>query len=68
MVDVRDAPILEFDPDPTALVEPGRVVEAGPDRAERAVLCFFSQVIDRLKLEGAPLLAMATRGCTTPRP
>jgi len=56
MVDVRDAPILEFDPDPTALVEPGRVVEAGPDRAERAVLCFFSQVIDRLEREGAPLL------------
>lgn len=56
MVDVRDAPILEFDPDPNAVVEPQRVVEAGPDRAERAVLCFFSQVIDRLREDGAPVL------------
>ena len=52
----NDAPILEFDPDPNAVVEPRRVVEAGPDRAERAVLCFFSQVLHRLKAEGAPIL------------
>ena len=56
MVDVHDAPILEFDPDPTAVVEPDQVVEARPDHAERAVLCFFSQVIDRLKREDAPVL------------
>jgi uridine phosphorylase len=56
MADVSDAPILEFDPDRAAVVEPHRVVEAGADRAERAVLCFFSQVIDRLRTEGAPVL------------
>jgi uridine phosphorylase len=51
-----DAPILEFDPDPSAVVEPHRVVQTGPDRAERAVMCFFSQVLDRLQREGAPVL------------
>jgi uridine phosphorylase len=56
MVEGPDAPILEFDPDPNAVVEPHRVVEAGPHRAERAVLCFFSQVLDRLEREGAPVL------------
>jgi uridine phosphorylase len=56
MFDVNDAPILEFDPDPNAVVEPHHVVETGPDRAERAVLCFFSQVIDRLQREGTPVL------------
>jgi uridine phosphorylase len=56
MVGAADAPILEFDPDPHAVVEPERVIEAGPDRAERAVLCFFSQVLDRLERERAPVL------------
>jgi uridine phosphorylase len=56
MGDAADAPILEFDPDPSAVVEPHRVVVAGPDRAERAVLCFFSQVLDRLERVGAPVL------------
>jgi uridine phosphorylase len=51
-----DAPILEFDPDPDAVVEPDRVIEVGPHRAERAVLCFFIQVIERLRDEGAPVL------------
>jgi uridine phosphorylase len=56
MTDTTDAPILEYDPDPNGVIEPQRVIEAGPDRAERAVLCFFSQVIDRLREEGAPVL------------
>jgi uridine phosphorylase len=51
-----DAPILEFDPDPDAIITPQRVIEEGPHRAERAVLCFFSQVIDRLREQGAPVL------------
>lgn len=55
-MDARDAPILEFDPDPHAVVEPDRVVEPGPHFAERAVLCFFSQVLDRLAAERAPVL------------
>jgi uridine phosphorylase len=39
-----DAPILEFDPSPTAVIEPGEVIEPmsiGP----HAVLCFFQDVI-----------------------
>jgi uridine phosphorylase len=56
MTDATDVPILEFDPDPNAVVEPQQVIEVGPDRAERAVLCFFSQVIDRLRDDGAPVL------------
>jgi uridine phosphorylase len=51
-----DAPILEFDPDPNAVVQPDRVVEVGPHNARRAVMCFFSQVLDRLEREGAPVL------------
>jgi uridine phosphorylase len=56
MTDAVDAPILEFDPDPHAVLEPERVIAASPHRADRAVLCFFSQVIDRLRDEGAPVL------------
>jgi len=51
-----DAPILEFDPDPTALVEPHQVVWPLDIAPERAVLCFFSGVIDRLGEIGAPVL------------
>jgi len=56
MAEAPDAPILEFDPDPNAVVEPHAVVEAGPNFPERAVLCFFSQVLDRLEREKAPVL------------
>ncbi len=56
MTGADDAPILEFDPDPTAVFEPHHVVEAGSDAPRRAVLCFFSQVIDRLREKGAPVL------------
>jgi len=37
-------PILEFDPAPQAIVEPGRLI-ARADAPERAVLCFFNEVI-----------------------
>ena len=39
-----DAPILEFDPEPTAVIEPGDVVEP-ISIAPHAVLCFFQDVI-----------------------
>jgi uridine phosphorylase len=38
------APILEFDPAPTAVIEPGEVIEPG-DVPTHAVLCFFQDVI-----------------------
>ena len=56
MPDAADAPILEFDPDPNAVFEPRHVVIPGEPAPTRAVLCFFSQVIDRLRREGAPVL------------
>ena len=56
MPDAGDAPILEFDPDPTAVFEPHQIVTPGEQTPTRAVLCFFSQVIDRLRDEGAPIL------------
>ncbi|MEP6759125.1 MAG: nucleoside phosphorylase [Actinomycetota bacterium] len=52
----RDAPILEFDPDPVAVFEPHHVIDATPDAPKRAVLCFFSHVIDGLRDAGAPVL------------
>lgn len=39
-----DAPILEFDPEPTAVIEPGEVIEP-ISIAPHAVLCFFQDVI-----------------------
>jgi uridine phosphorylase len=51
-----DAPILEFDPDPHAVFEPHHVVANAEPAPKRAVLCFFSQVIDRLRDQGAPVL------------
>ncbi len=56
MSDAGDPPILEFDPDPNAVFEPKHVVLRGERAPTRAVLCFFSQVIDRLRNEGAPVL------------
>jgi uridine phosphorylase len=37
-------PIFEFDPNPTAMIEPGQVIEP-MDVAPHAVLCFFQDVI-----------------------
>lgn len=51
-----DAPILEFDPDRSAVVEPHHVVDPADHPPERAVLCFFRTVIDRLARDRAPVL------------
>lgn len=45
-----DAPILEFDPTPEALIEPSRVVPRG-DMPAHCVVCFFQDVIDTLRRE-----------------
>jgi len=42
-----DAPILGFDPDPTAVIEPSEVIEP-IDIAPHAVLCFFQDVIAKV--------------------
>lgn len=43
----NDAPILEFDPTREAMLEPTRLIRRA-DVPERAVLCFFQDVIDIL--------------------
>lgn len=52
----EDAPILEFDPDRRAVVEPHQMVPPEPNAPERAVLCFFRSVIEALGERGAPVL------------
>lgn len=46
-----DYPILEYDPSPAALIEPAAVLEP-LDIAEHCVLCFFQDVISRLREDG----------------
>jgi uridine phosphorylase len=47
-----DYPILEFDPDPGAIIEPARVIQPIDGIAERCVLCFFQEVFETLKSRG----------------
>ena len=47
----RPFPILEFDPSPTAIIEPRRVYKR-IDIPKHCVLCFFQDVIDDLVLNG----------------
>lgn len=51
------APILEYDPSPTALLEPGQRLSPLPQMPACAVLCFFQEVIDRICVQGgAPVI------------
>jgi uridine phosphorylase len=45
-----DAPILEFDPAPTAVIEPSETIEP-MDVPRHAVLCFFQDVIETVVAE-----------------
>ncbi len=47
MTEASDAPILEFDPSPTAILEPSRLIKAA-DVPEHAVICFFNDVVTHL--------------------
>lgn len=40
-------PILEYDPAPTALIEPSRVIKPLETMPEYVVMCFFQEVIDK---------------------
>ena len=42
-----DLPILEFDPEPSALIEPSRVIRPR-DVPEHCVICFFQEVIEHV--------------------
>jgi uridine phosphorylase len=48
----RDYPILEFDPDPAAIIDPGSVIEPIEGMPEHCVLCFFHDVVQRFCDEG----------------
>jgi uridine phosphorylase len=56
----RDYPILEFDPSRDAVIEPSREIEP-IDVPECCVLCFFQEVIDRLRDERAARLVTEMR-------
>ncbi|MEA2555152.1 MAG: uridine phosphorylase [Actinomycetota bacterium] len=47
MADVADAPILEFDPSPTAVIEPSEHIDP-IEIPSHAVLCFFQDVIAKM--------------------
>lgn len=51
-IDVSTTPLLEYDPSPTALIEPSQVYKALPNMPERVVLCFFKEVVEKLCGEG----------------
>lgn len=53
----RDAPILEFDPAPEGVIEPSRVLKPR-DVPLHCVVCFFQDVIERVRVErGARVVA-----------
>lgn len=45
-----DAPILQFDPSPTAIIEPSEVIDQ-IDIPHRVVLCFFQDIIEKVVAE-----------------
>jgi len=44
----HDIPLLEFDPDPTAILEPTATVGRRPQLPERVVMCFYAEIVDAL--------------------
>jgi uridine phosphorylase len=47
IINLMDLPLLEFDPEPNALIEPSDVIKRR-DVPEHCVLCFFKEVIDQV--------------------
>ena len=45
-------PILEYDPDPDAIIEPGRLTDILPAMPEHGVITFFQDVLDELVSQG----------------
>ncbi len=61
----RDFPIIEYDPSPTAIIEPSRVYKR-IDVPKHCVLCFFQDVIDELVRTGRPRDSRGTLGNRQP--
>lgn len=47
----HEIPILEFDPDPSAMLEPSKLILRSPSMPSRCVICFFNDVIGRMLAE-----------------
>ena len=45
-------PVLEFDPNPEALLNPAKLIQPHPEMPAGCVLCFFRDVIRRLGEQG----------------
>ncbi len=58
-------PILEFDPERSALIEPAMVVRRRPDVPRAAVVCFFAEVVEEVCGEGRAEL-LVTLGMESP--
>ena len=48
----HEYPILEFDPDAEAMIEPQRLIKPVEDMPEHCVICFFQDVIEHMREEG----------------
>ncbi len=66
-METRDFPILEHDPNPTALIEPSRLL-APIDIPRHCVLCFFQEVIDDLGARGLLRVVHTLRSEIGPNP
>lgn len=53
-------PILDFDPEPIALIEPSRILQPR-DVPEHCVICFFHEVIDHVAREHAARMLVKNR-------
>ena len=60
-------PILEFDPNPEAVIEPGREIKA-IDIPEHCVICFFSEVFAKLSQDGTAKVLAELRWGNGPHP
>ncbi len=49
---MNDLPILEFDPDRKALIDPQNLIAPLPDAKEACVFCFFQDVLQNLRAQG----------------
>ena len=47
----KEFPILEFDEDKNAFIRPSNMIQSINDTSERCVLCFFSEVIEKVLAE-----------------
>ena len=60
-------PILEYDPERQAIIEPAQQIERR-DVPEHCVICFFKEVIDRVVLEQGAKIAVDNRWEDGPHP